>query len=292
MALRDLVTKHNIRFKKTLGQNLLLDENINRIMVDAAALAPEDDVVEVGAGLGALTDRIRQQARRVLAVEIDRAFMPCLEERFADASNVILFRGDILNHEVEDLVNEHLPDHGRLQLLSNLPYYITTPILFHFWECPLVFDRMVVMVQEEVGERMVAAVGTAEYSRLTIAANLYAEVDIVHKVPRTCFAPRPKVDSCIVRLRTRREPRFPGLDNAALLGLVGVAFSQRRKTLRNTVAKAPTLGIPADLALEAFEAVRIDPGRRPQTLSLDEFAALARALLERGATLARVAGGA
>jgi len=283
MALRDLVTKHNIRFKKTLGQNLLLDENINRIMVDAASLGPEDDVVEVGAGLGALTDRIRQQARRVLAIEIDRAFMPCLEERFADAPNVILFRGDVLNHEIEDLVHEHLPEHGRLKLVSNLPYYITTPILFQFWESPLFFDRAVVMMQEEVGERMVAAIGTAEFSRLTLAAQLYSEVDIVHKVPRTCFTPRPKVDSCIVRLRNRREPRYPGLDTKFLLGLISMAFSQRRKTLRNTVVKSPTLGVPPAVVEEAFEALRIDPGRRPQTLSLDEFAALARALVERGA---------
>lgn len=283
MALRDLVSKHNIKFKRTLGQNLLLDENINRIMVEAAALGADDDVVEVGAGLGALTDRIRQQARRVLAIEIDRAFMPCLEERFAESPNVILFRGDVLNHEIEDLVREHLPAHGTLKLVSNLPYYITTPILFHFWESPLFFERMIVMVQEEVGERMVAAVGSAEYSRLTLAANLFAEVDIVHRVPRSCFTPRPNVDSCIVRLRTRRGPRYPDIDPAFLLGLAAVAFSQRRKTLRNTVIKSTALGLPAATALEAFESAHIDPGRRPQTLSLDDFARLARALLERGA---------
>jgi 16S rRNA (adenine1518-N6/adenine1519-N6)-dimethyltransferase len=180
-----------------------------------------------------------------------------------------------------------LPNHGTLKLVSNVPYYITTPILFAFWECPLVFERMVVMVQNEVGERMVAPVGSADYGRLTIAANLFAEVDIVHFVPRTCFTPRPNVDSCIVRLRTRMTPRFPGLDSNALLGLAALAFSQRRKTMRNTVVKAPTLGITAEEALQAFAEANIDPGRRPQTMSVDEFAALARALLARGAKLAR-----
>lgn len=283
MALRDLVAEYNIKFKKTLGQNLLLDENINRILIEAAALGSEDDVVEVGAGLGALTDRIRQSARRVLAIEIDRAFMPVLESRFGETPNVILFRGDVLNHEVEDLVSEHLPDHGTLKLVSNLPYYITSPILFQFWETPLYFERFVVMVQEEVGQRMVAPVGSADYGRLSIAAQLYAEVDIVHKVPRTCFTPRPQVDSCIVRLRNRREPRYPGIETKFLLDLVGLAFAQRRKTLRNTVVKSPALGIPADSVLGVFEAAQIDPARRPQTLTLDEFAALAQGLLAAGA---------
>ncbi len=282
MALRDLVAEYNITFKKTLGQNLLLDENINRIMIDAAALGPEDDVVEVGAGLGALTDRIRQSARRVLAIEIDRAFMPCLETRFKESPNVVLFRGDVLNHEVEDLVNEHLPNPGTLKMVSNLPYYITSPILFQFWETPLFFERFVVMVQEEVGLRMVAPVGSADYGRLTIAAQLYAEVDIVHKVPRTCFTPRPKVDSCIVRLRNRREPRYPGIETNFLLNLVSLAFTQRRKTMRNSVVKSAALGISADAVLAAFTEAQIDPARRPQTLTLDEFAALARAVHAAG----------
>ncbi len=277
MALRDLVAEYNIKFKKTLGQNLLLDDNINRILVEAAALTADDDVVEVGAGLGALTDRLRQYAGRVLAVEIDRAFMPCLEDRFRDVSNVVLFRGDILNHEIEDLVNEHLPNHRTLKLVSNLPYYITSPILFQFWESPLFFERMVVMVQEEVGARLVAPVGGADYGRLALAAQYYAEVDIVHHVPRTCFTPRPNVDSCIVRMRSRREPRYQGIDRGFLMTIIGAAFSQRRKTLRNTLIRSGVLGISPAAAETAFERTGIDPGRRPQTLSLDEFAALAQA---------------
>ena len=278
MALRDWIDQYGIEFKKSLGQNLLLDENINRIMSDAAALTEEDDVVEVGAGLGALTARMHQKANRVLAVEIDRSFMPCLEDQFDTVSNVTLFRGDILNHEVEKLVEDFLPDHKRLKLVSNLPYYITTPILFHFWESSLYFERFVVMVQEEVGHRMVAPVGDANYGKLALACQLVGDVDIVHKVPASCFRPRPKVDSCIVRIRNRAEPRYPGVDAELIRKIINVAFSMRRKTIRNSLVKSGNLGYPAERVLEALEANAIDPSRRPQTLKLDEYAAIARTL--------------
>ncbi len=281
MALKDLVQQHGIRFKKGLGQNLLLDENINRILVDAAALTPEDDVVEVGAGLGALTERLRKDARRVLAVEIDRSFMPVLEDRFGDAENVVLFRGDILNHELDKLLEEFLPGARTLKMVSNLPYYITTPILFHFWESSLFFERMIVMLQEEVGLRMVAPVGSRDYGKLTLAAQYYAEIDIVHKAPRTCFTPVPKVDSVIVRIRNRKEALYPGLDGRFLLSLIGAAFSKRRKTLRNSLIKNTTLGIPQERMAAAFETAGIDPTRRAQTLTLDDFAAIAGAAQPR-----------
>jgi 16S rRNA (adenine1518-N6/adenine1519-N6)-dimethyltransferase len=275
MALRDLVARYGIRFKKSLGQNLLLDENINRIMVEAAALSAEDDVIEVGAGLGALTDQLRRRAGRVLAIEIDRAFMPCLEDRFGAVPNVILFRGDVLNHEVEDLVNEYLPQPRTLKVVANLPYYITSPILFHFWESPVRIERMVVMVQEEVAQRMVAAVGTADYGRLTLAAQYYADVDIVHKVPRTCFRPQPRVDSCIVRLRTHAAPPFADIPTRRLMAIAAAAFTHRRKTLRNSLVRSGALGLPASAAEAALESASVDPGRRPQTLTLAEFAAIA-----------------
>ncbi|MDK1021187.1 MAG: 16S rRNA (adenine(1518)-N(6)/adenine(1519)-N(6))-dimethyltransferase RsmA [Candidatus Hydrogenedentes bacterium] len=282
MALKDLVQQHGIRFKKRLGQNLLLDENINRILVEAAALTPEDDVVEVGAGLGALTERLRHSARRVFAVEIDRAFMPVLEDRFGGIENVVLFRGDILNHALDKLVDEFLPGARTLKMVSNLPYYITTPILFHFWESSLSFERMLIMVQEEVGLRMVAPVGARDYGKFTLAAQYYAEIDIVRKVPRTCFTPQPKVDSVIVRIRNRKDLLYPGIDTRFLLGLIGAAFSKRRKTLRNSLIKNTTLGIPQEKMAAAFQAIGIDPSRRPQTLTLDDFAAIAGQLQPPG----------
>lgn len=281
MRLQDLCEQYRIRFKKQLGQNLLLDENINRIMIEAAALTERDDVVEVGAGLGALTEAIRRQAGRVLAVEIDRSFVPCLEDRFRDAPNVRLFRGDILNHRIEKLCEEFLPGGESYKMVSNLPYYITTPILFHFWESSVFFSHMVVMVQEEVALRMVANVGTSEYGVLSVSAQARAEVDIVHKVPRTCFRPQPQVDSCIVRLRTRREPPYPGLDLRFLMKVVRAAFAQRRKTLRNALTKTGVFGAPREAVLAAFEAAAIDPQRRAETLDVAEFARLAREIRDR-----------
>ncbi len=279
--LRDLCRKYQIRFNKGLGQNLLLDDNINRIMVEAAGLTPEEDVVEVGAGLGALTRRLCQCAGRVLAVEIDRAFMPCLEDQFRDAANVKLFRGDILNHSVPKLLEEFLPGGATYKMVSNLPYYITTPILFHFFGSPVRFSRLVVMVQEEVGLRLVSSVGASDYGVLSIAAQYHAAVDIVHRVPRTCFVPQPKVDSCIVRFRMREKPLFPEVDAPFFMALVHAAFLQRRKTLRNALTKSGNFGAPQEIVLAAFDETGIDPGRRPQTLSLDEFAALARAVRTR-----------
>ena len=277
VALKDLVQQYGIRFRKRLGQNLLLDDNINRIMVEAAALSKEDDVVEVGAGLGALTAHLYPKARRVLAIEIDRAFMPVLEDRFGDVENVALFRGDVLNHALDNLLEEFLPGAATLKMVSNLPYYITTPILFHFWESPVGFERMVVMVQEAVGLRMVAPAGGRDYGKLALAAQYYAEVDIVHKAPRSCFTPQPKVDSVIVRLRKRKGPLYPDIDREFLMGLIGTAFGQRRKTLRNSIIKKGACGVAPEKLAAAFESAGVDPGRRPQTLTLDEFAAVARA---------------
>ncbi len=281
MGLREMCRRYGIRFKKRLGQNLLLDDNINRIMVDAAALSPEEDVFEVGAGLGALTRRLCQHARRVLAIEIDESFIPCLEDQFSGLDSVVLFRGDVLNHSLAKLTEEFLPGAERFKMVSNLPYYITTPILFHFLEAPIRFERIVIMVQQEVAERMVAPIGGPDYGVLAIATRLHANVDIVHHVPATCFVPKPKVDSAIVRFRLRETPAFPDIEPRFLMRLVRAAFGQRRKTLRNALTGSGDFGAPKEAVLGALDEAGIDPGRRAQTLSLEDFAALARTLKPR-----------
>ena len=281
VKLQELCARYGIHFRKQLGQNLLLDENINRIMCDAAELTEGDDVVEVGAGLGALTEPLSARAGRVLAIEIDRAFMPCLEDRFGALEHVKLFRGDVLNHDLPKLLEEYLPGGSSYKLVSNLPYYITTPILFHFWESSVYFSHMVVMVQEEVALRMTARPDTADYSLISIATRLHAEADLVRKVPRTCFRPQPKVDSCVVRLRNRREPLFPDVDAKFMMRVARAAFGHKRKTLRNSLANPAHFGVPAPVVLEALEAAEIDAGRRPQTLSPEAFARLAGEIKRR-----------
>jgi len=279
-SLRDLCEKHKIRFKKALGQNLLLDDNINRILVDSAEITREDSVVEVGAGLGALTRRIAAQAGKLLSIEIDTTFMPILEEQFAHLDHVKLFRGDVLNHSLVKLVDEYIPGGTNYKLIANLPYYITTPVLFHFLESPLFFSRLVVMLQLEVGERLAAPVDSSEYGVLTIAGQLYADVDIVHRVPASCFVPRPKVDSCIVRFKCHPRAADNKIDEQRFtMKIVRAAFSQRRKTLRNSLTTS--FGAPKAVVLEALEAAGIDDGRRPQTLSLAEFSTLAQEIRAR-----------
>ncbi len=281
MRLREICKRYNIRFKKSLGQNLLLDDNINRIMVDAAALTPEDAVVEVGAGLGALTTRLCASAGKVLSIEIDQSFIPCLEEQFGGKENFHLFRGDVLNHRISKLIEEHVPGAARYKMVSNLPYYITTPILFQFLESEVCFDRIVVMMQEEVGQRFVASVGAANYGILALAGKCHAQVDIVHKVPASCFMPKPKVDSCIVRMRLHPPGHRPELDKAFLMKVVRAAFQQRRKTLNNSLAKSSSFGVPKETVLAALEATGIAASQRPQTLNFEEFAQLSQEIKTR-----------
>lgn len=276
--LKDLCKTYNIRFKKRLGQNLLLDDNIHRIMVEAAHLSEEDSVIEVGAGLGALTWHLVQHAGKVLAVEIDPSFMPCLEHRFGHLPHVRLFRGDILNHELEDLVNEFLPCGLHYKMVSNLPYYITTPILFHFLESSVNFEQIVIMVQYEVGMRMSAVYGTKEYGVLSLAVQSLYHVDMVHSVPRTCFIPRPEVDSCIVRLRKINPPQISMEQRKKIMQVVHAAFSQRRKSLKNALSKPPTLQYSTSMVMEALQLAKIDPNRRAETLSWNDFVLLTEKL--------------
>ncbi len=273
----DLWQKYGLRFKKRLGQNFLLDPNINRKMAEVAGLGPDDQVFEVGAGIGDLTAVLADYADTVFAVEIDPAFAPVLCERFADRAAVRLFIGDVLVYDVGELTTRYLAADRPIKMVSNLPFYITSPILTAFLETPAPFHSLTVMVQREVAERLVSGPGEKSYSVLTVTTRCYARTSIAHYVSRTAFKPRPKVESAIVHLR-RHEPRVPAADRAWFFRVVKAAFGQRRKSLRNALTAGPLVGLSKPDVLAALATVNLDHQRRGETLAFEEFVALADAL--------------
>lgn len=284
MKLRsaELLKKHNIRLKKTLGQNLLLDPNINRKMVDTAEVGPNDSIIEVGAGIGDLTEILAERAGEVLTVEIDRGFEPALRERFAGNPKVTLFMGDILNHPVRELVDRFLPAAQKLKMVSNLPYYITSPILMHFLESTAVFGSLTVMVQREVAERIVAEPGGKDYGLLSLACQFYARPRIVHVVSRKCFLPAPRVESAIMHLACRDTPPLSASQRDIFFEIINAAFGQRRKKLVNalTSAKHPMFRDRQWVAQLLHES-KISPDCRAETVSPEDYVRLALAAIKK-----------
>lgn len=273
----ELWKKYGLRFKKSLGQNFLLDPNINRKMAEVAELGADDQVFEVGTGIGDLTTVLADRAGFVFTVEIDPSFGPLLWERFGDRSNVRLFIGDVLVYDLEEMVARYFDTARPIKLVANLPFYITSPILTAFLETSAPFHSLTVMVQREVADRLVAGPGSKDYSILTVTTRCYARASIARVVPPTAFKPRPKVDCAIVHLR-RQEPRVPSADRGWFFRVVKAAFGQRRKTLRNALAAGPLAGIPKAEVCRALDAAGVIPERRAETLSFEEFEAVAQAM--------------
>jgi 16S rRNA (adenine1518-N6/adenine1519-N6)-dimethyltransferase len=278
----ELLSKHNIKLKKSLGQNLLLDPNINRKMVEVAEVGPNDSVFEVGSGAGELTELLATKAREVLTVEIDYSLEPLLIERFESNPRVHLFNGDVLNHAVGELVERFLPDADCLKMVSNIPYYITSPILMHFLESEVRFASLTVMIQKEVADRMVADPGGKEYGILSIACQLYARPYIVHSVSPKCFRPRPKVDSAIVHIPIREDCGLSREERDLFFKIVRSSFGQRRKKLIN--ALTPLMGsvLPdkKDLQTLLIES-EISPDSRAEAISLQRFIRFSKLVAER-----------
>ena len=280
LSLKEIVERHGIRLKKRLGQNLLLDLNLNDQIVEAARIGPDDDVVEVGAGLGSLTARAALRANRVLAIEIDHSFGPVLAERFTGTDNVHVLIADVLVHSLDELVAAHLPGAGTLKFIGNLPFNAAAHIIMQCLEADSFFSTLLVMVQKEVADRLVAEPSTREYSSITVAARFYADAEVVQIVPRTVFAPRPRVDAAVVRFLCRETQPLDGVERKMFFKAVRAAFGKRRKMLRNALAALEHNDVPAGTARRALESADIDPTRRGETLDLDEFVALARALCD------------
>ncbi len=271
-TIRDVVKKYGFRFTKSLGQNFLKDESVVDSIVDSAELTAEEVVLEIGPGIGVMTDKIAEQAGKVIAVEIDQKLIPILEETMAHHENIILINKDILKIDLKELKEEYFPNQ-RPKIIANLPYYITTPIIMMFLESGFEFDSMTVMMQKEVAQRIAADPGNKTYGALSVMVQYYTQVEKVMDVPRGSFVPEPDVESMVLRLRPHETPIVEIDSHEMFRKTVKAGFSTRRKTLLNALSN----NFPKDTVREALKISGIDPGLRAEKLDIESFAKLANA---------------
>lgn len=272
---RALLNQYGFNFKKSLGQNFLIDVNIINRIIDASGIDATTGVIEIGPGMGSLTEQLAKNAQHVLAFEIDQRLIPVLDDTLSPYDNVTVINEDILKANVAEAIQQHLSHCDKIMVVANLPYYITTPILLTLLEQDLNIDGYVVMMQKEVGERLNAQVGTKAYGSLSIVAQYYTETSRVLTVPKTVFMPPPNVDSIVVKLLKRDTPIVDVDDPNAFFKMTKGAFSQRRKTIYNNYQTLFENGKEQkDTILQWLEQAGIDPKRRGETLSIQEYARL------------------
>lgn len=268
--------RYNLRPNKRLGQHFLVDSRPLYAMLQAAELLPEDGVLEIGPGLGVLTRELCSRAGKVVAVEKDRQLIPILEDLTKDFKNICILDADVLKLDMEELREEHFG--GSFKVVANLPYYITSPIIMKIIENRHLIPLAVLMVQKEVAQRLVASPGSKDYGILTIAVNMYAEVKLVCNVGKSSFLPPPKVESAVVKILLRQKPRVE-VDEELFFKVVEAAFGERRKTLKNSLSRRLDIpGVDPEVIAKALEVTGIDPMRRGETLSIEEYAQLLEAL--------------
>ena len=270
----ELVKKYNFKFSKSLGQNFLIDDSVSRDIVSGAEVCKDDLVIELGPGVGTLTAQLLNTAKRVVAIELDNDLIPILSQELGDNQNFTLIHNDALKVDF----NEIIGDEQSVKLVANLPYYVTTPIIVKLLKEKYNFKSLTIMIQKEVAERMAAEPGNKDYGALSLLVQYYCNTEIVRKVPPACFIPRPKVDSIVIRLEKLDNPRVEVQNEKLFFDIIRNAFNMRRKTLWNGVKN---IGLPKEKLEEAFSEANVDPKRRGETLSIEEFAALADAIYSR-----------
>lgn len=271
----ELMKKYNIIPNKALGQNFLVDSNILAKIVAAGQLTPTDHVIEIGPGLGALTQRLAAVTGHLTVIEKDQRLIPVLKDTLAQYTNISFIAGDILKIDWhKSLTNELSSIDKTFKVVANLPYYITTPIIMGLLTKHLPIELMVFLVQREVAERMIAKPGSKTYGGLSIAVQFYAQPELVALVPPTVFIPRPTVDSAVIKLTTLKKPAVEVLNEDIFFRVVRAAFQQRRKTLRNSLSSSPELPLSKEMVEEALSAVKIDPKLRGEKLNIHEFGRL------------------
>ncbi|HHV17258.1 MAG TPA: 16S rRNA (adenine(1518)-N(6)/adenine(1519)-N(6))-dimethyltransferase RsmA [Thermoanaerobacterales bacterium] len=269
--------KYGIKADKRLGQHFLVDREPLFSMIEASRLLPEDEVLEIGPGLGALTLELGARAKQVVAVEKDRQLIPILEDLTRDFKNICILEEDVLKLNMEKMKESFFE--GRFKVVANLPYYITSPIIMKIIENRHLITLAVLMVQKEVGQRLTACPGSKDYGILSIGVQMYADVKMVCTIGKESFLPPPKVESAVVQLTLRQTPRVKLENEEFFFKVVEAAFGERRKTLKNSLKRRLTLpGINPDVIDKAVEEVGIDSLRRGETLSIEEYAKLAEAL--------------
>lgn len=276
---RTILEKYGFSFKKSLGQNFLIDPNILRKIVDFANVTSDSGVIEIGPGIGALTEQLARRAKKVVAFEIDQRLLPILEETLSEYSNVHIINEDVLKANVNEVFNEKFANDSHLMVVANLPYYVTTPIIMKLLTSHLPLKGIVVMLQKEVADRISAKPGTKEYGSLSIAIQYYSKAEVVMSVPKTVFVPQPNVDSAVIRLTLREKPAAFVQNEAFFFTIVRASFAQRRKTILNNLTNNLEEGKSRKERIEkALHEAEIDPRRRGETLSIDEFARLSNVL--------------
>ena len=269
----EVLQKHKFTIQKKFGQNFLIDSHVLERITEAAQLNSQDCVIEIGPGLGAMTQYLAKGAGRVIAVEIDRALIPILEETLSGLSNVEILNADIMKVDLRRLIEEK--NGGRpVKVVANLPYYITTPIIMRLLEEKLPLQSITIMVQKEVAQRMQAGPGSKDYGALSLAVQFYAKAQIVANVPPNCFIPRPNVDSSVIRLTLYEEPPVLAQDEKKMFSIIRASFNQRRKMLINSLHNAPELAADKEAVRAALLSMGISEKARGEELTLTQFARL------------------
>ena len=269
----EIIQKYNFDFQKKFGQNFLIDSHVLEKIIDAANITKDDFVLEIGPGIGTMTQYLSEHAREVMAVEIDHNLIPILKETLAGYDNVEVLNDDILNVDIGKIAEKK--NQGRpIKVVANLPYYITTPIIMGLFEKNVPMDSLTVMVQKEVAQRMQAGPGTKDYGALSLAVQFYAEPYIVANVPPNCFMPRPKVGSAVICLTRYKDMPVKVKNEQLMFSIIRASFNQRRKTLQNGINNSSTLHFSKEQVVDALDKMGLSPKIRGEALSLEQFARL------------------
>ena len=274
-----IIQKYQFAFQKKFGQNFLIDQNILDKIVESVDLTEKDCVLEIGPGIGTMTQRLAEEAGEVIAVEIDRNLIPILKDTLSPYENVTIINDDILKVDLAGLVQER--NGGRpIKVVANLPYYITTPIIMALFEKHVPLQSVTVMVQKEVADRMQVGPGTKDYGALSLAVQYYSRPEIITRVPASCFMPSPNVDSTVIRLTRYEEPPVAVRDEEWLFAVIRASFNQRRKTLANGLANAAGLGLGRQQVEEVLTEMGLSRTIRGEALTLEQFADLSNRLMQ------------